>query len=142
MVSVSNGIFKRYRHFIENICEEAGIQRRFACVRRGLSSILTEESRLILRSSTSMDLFREDSFHYFGSPRFNFKAFLKDSGYRYIFYLRQCQAGGIRKLVFSIPRMRLSHAQGLEISPVVRCGGGCILGIPMESPLTVGQCLG
>ena len=77
-----------------------------------------------------MDLFREDSFHYFGSPRFNFKAFLKDSGYRYIFYLRQCQAGGIRKLVFSIPRKCLSHAQGLEISPAVRCGGGLYIGHP------------
>lgn len=89
----------------------------------GLSSILMEEGRLILMSSSNKDLFREDSFHFFGSPRFNFKAFLKDHGYRYVFYLRQCQAGGLKKVIFSIPRKHLSILHGLEISPDVCCGG-------------------
>lgn len=71
----------------------------------------------------STKLFAQDSFHYRGSENIDLKSLLKDHGYRYIFYLRQCQAGGLRKLLFIIPRKHLSVRYGLEISPDIRIGG-------------------
>lgn len=85
--------------------------------------------------------FAKDSFHFFGSAKTNRKALVRDVGYRYVFYLRQCQAGGWRKLLFSIPRKHLSLKYGLEISPDVCVGGGCIWDTLGESRLAAGRCL-
>lgn len=74
-------------------------------------------------------IFALDSFHTYGSKRTSLSLLAKDLGYRYVFYLRQCQAGGIRKLLFAIPRKHLSNHCGIEIGLCVKCGGGCILGI-------------
>lgn len=87
--------------------------------------------------------FKQDTYHYFGKDKVDFKHLLKDHGYRYVFYLRQCQAGGWRKLIFSIPRKHLSLRHGIEISPEVRCGGGgCTLDTLTESRSAPGRCLG
>ena len=91
--------------------------------------------------SFATDVFAQDSYHFHGETRTDFKALLKDHGYRYMFYLRQCQAGGWRKILFSIPRKHLSLRHGLEISPDVRCGGGCTLGIPTTLLSAVGRFL-
>lgn len=75
-------------------------------------------------------IFALDSFHTYGSKRTSLSLLAKDLGYRYVFYLRQCQAGGIRKLLFAIPRKHLSNHCGIEIGPCVKCGGGLYLGHP------------
>lgn len=82
--------------------------------------------------SFATDLFAQDSYHFHGEMHTDFKALLKDHGYRYVFYLRQCQAGGWRKILFSIPRKHLSLRHGLEISPDVRCGGGVVPWAPLQ----------
>lgn len=86
--------------------------------------------------------FKQDTYHYFGKDKVDFKHLLKDHGYRYVFYLRQCQAGGWRKLIFSIPRKHLSLRHGIEISPEVRCGGGLYLGHPYGITVSTGAVLG
>lgn len=92
--------------------------------------------------SFATDVFAQDSYHFHGETRTDFKALLKDHGYRYMFYLRQCQAGGWRKILFSIPRKHLSLRHGLEISPDVRCGGGLYLGHPYNITVSSGVVLG
>ncbi len=77
--------------------------------------------------------FKQDTYHYFGKDKVDFKHLLKDHGYRYVFYLRQCQAGGWRKLIFSIPRKHLSLRHGIEISPEVRCGGRVVPWTPLRN---------
>lgn len=85
--------------------------------------------------------FKQDTYHYFGKDKVDFKHLLKDHGYRYVFYLRQCQAGGWRKLIFSIPRKHLSLRHGIEIPKFV-AGEGCTLDTLTESRSAPGRCLG
>lgn len=91
-------------------------------------------------TSSKITPFKQDSFHFYGSEKINFKALMNNVGYRYVFYLRQCQAGGWRKAVFSVPRKHLSLLRGLEISPEAVVGGGCTLAIPMGLPSIAERC--
>lgn len=74
--------------------------------------------------------FQDDTFHFFGVRNVQWKRLLQDYGYRYVFYLRMCQAGGLRRLVFSLPRKHLSRQCGLEISPATKIGPGFYIGHP------------
>lgn len=86
--------------------------------------------------------FKQDTYHYFGKDKVDFKHLLKDHGYRYVFYLRQCQAGGWRKLIFSIPRKHLSCATVSRLAPKFVAGEGCTLDTLTESRSAPGRCLG
>ena len=77
-----------------------------------------------------MDTFSKDTFHYYGEARIKVGRLLSDLGYRYVFYLRMCQAGGFKKLIFSLPRKHLSRLCGLEISPSTKIGEGFNIGHP------------
>lgn len=77
-----------------------------------------------------MGVFARDTYHYFGESSIKLGRLVGDFGYRYIFYLRMCQAGGIRKLLFTLPRKHLSRRCGLEISPSTQIGEGFYIGHP------------
>ena len=77
-----------------------------------------------------MNIFGKDTIHYFGKPGIRLGRLIGDFGYRYVFYLRMCQSGGISKLIFTLPRKHLSRKCGLEISPSVQVGEGFYIGHP------------
>lgn len=79
---------------------------------------------------TNVSTFSKDTIHYFGAPGVKFGRLIGDFGYRYVFYLRMCQAGGLRKLIFTLPRKHLSRKCGLEISPSTQIGEGFYIGHP------------
>lgn len=89
-----------------------------------------------------MDVFAKDSFHYFGTLDVKLGRLLGDFGYRYVFYLRMCQAGGLRKLLFTLPRKHLSRKCGLEISPATQIGAGFYIGHPYGITVNAGSKLG
>lgn len=89
-----------------------------------------------------MGIFAKDTFHYFGSEGVKLGRLLGDFGYRYVFYLRMCQAGGLRKLLFTLPRKHLSRKCGLEISPSTQIGVGFYIGHPYSITVNAGAKLG
>lgn len=89
-----------------------------------------------------MGVFAKDTFHYFGSEGVEFGRLLGDFGYRYVFYLRMCQTGGLRKLIFTLPRKHLSRKCGLEISPSTQIGEGFYIGHPYGITVNAGAKLG
>ena len=89
-----------------------------------------------------MGVFAKDTFHYFGRPGVRLGRLVGDFGYRYVFYLRMCQAGGLRKLLFTLPRKHLSRKCGLEISPATQIGEGFYIGHPYGITINVGAKLG
>lgn len=89
-----------------------------------------------------MGVFAKDTFHYFGEPGIKLARLVGDFGYRYVFYLRMCQAGGLCKLLFTLPRKHLSRKCGLEISPVTQIGEGFYIGHPYGITINVDAKLG
>lgn len=89
-----------------------------------------------------MSTFSKDTIHYFGAPGVKFGRLIGDFGYRYVFYLRMCQAGGLRKLIFTLPRKHLSRKCGLEISPSTQIGEGFYIGHPYGITINVDAKLG
>lgn len=89
-----------------------------------------------------MGAFVKDSFHYFGNPGVKFGRLLGDLGYRYVFYLRMCQAGGVRKLLFTLPRKHLSRRCGIEIDPSTQIGEGFYIGHPYGITINAAAKLG
>ena len=89
-----------------------------------------------------MSVFAKDTFHYFGQAGVKLGRLVGDFGYRYVFYLRMCQAGGLRKLLFALPRKHLSRRCGLEISPATQIGEGLYIGHPYGITINVDAKLG
>lgn len=89
-----------------------------------------------------MGVFSKGTFHYFGEFGIKPGRLIGDFGYRYVFYLRMCQAGGIRKALFTLPRKHLSRKCGLEISPSVKIGEGFYIGHPYGITINVDATLG
>ena len=89
-----------------------------------------------------MGVFLKDTFHYFGAPDIKPGRLVGDLGYRYVFYLRMCQAGGLRKLLFTLPRKHLSRRCGLEISPSTQIGEGFYIGHPYGITINAAARLG
>lgn len=89
-----------------------------------------------------MSVFAKDAFRYFGQAGVKLGRIVGDFGYRYVFYLRMCQAGGLGKLLFTLPRKHLSRKCGLEISPATQIGEGFYIGHPYGITINVGAKLG
>lgn len=88
------------------------------------------KDKLSGRGRTKLNAFSKDTFHYYGEAGIKVNRLLTDLGYRYVFYLRMCQAGGFKKLIFTLPRKHLSRLCGLEISPCTQIGEGFYIGHP------------
>ena len=79
-----------------------------------------------------------------GSKRIRYSSTSRGLGdvYKRQFYLRMCQAGGLRKLIFTLPRKHLSRKCGLEISPSTQIGEGFYIGHPYGITINVDAKLG
>lgn len=86
--------------------------------------------------------FKQDTYHYFGKDKVDFKHLLKDHGYRYVFYLRQCQAGGWKNSYSVSPESTCPCATVSRLAPKFVAGEGCTLDTLTESRSAPGRCLG